>query len=94
MPTGTHHLDHRAGELIDKGAIGAADDLLSTVDLANWLGVSTQWVEIQRHKGGGPKWVACSTRRVRYRRADVLAWLDERTRQTVERRGRSADPHV
>jgi predicted DNA-binding transcriptional regulator AlpA len=77
-----HHLDRRAARLIEQGA-GGPDDLITTSELAEWLGVSTQWCEIARHKGVGPKWIACSTRRIRYRRSDVLAWLAERTRQST-----------
>ncbi len=74
-----HHLDRRAGSLIAAGE-GCPDDLLSTTDLAAWLGVSNQFLEIGRSRGYGPLWVALAPRCVRYRRSDVLRWLDERTR--------------
>ncbi len=78
----THHLDRRAAELIEAGA-GNGDDLLSTTELCEWLGVSIQWAEIARHKGVGPKYIALSKRRIRYRRSAVLAWLEERTRNST-----------
>ena len=74
----TYHLDKRAAALGAAGA-GAPDDLLSTKQLAEWLGVSRQWAEINRSKGLGPPWVRISPTRIRYRRADVLCWLAERT---------------
>jgi len=75
-----HHLDRRAAELAAEGAeAGEPDQLLTTSDVAEWLGISTQWLEIGRGKNYGPKFVVLSTRRVRYRRTDVLAWLTERT---------------
>ena len=45
----THHLDRRAGDIAAQGE-GDPDDLLNTTALAKWLGVSTQWVEIGRHR--------------------------------------------
>jgi predicted DNA-binding transcriptional regulator AlpA len=77
---GRHHLDRRAAELAAESAeADEPDQLLTTSDVAEWLGISTQWLEIGRGKNYGPKFVVLSTRRVRYRRADVLAWLAERT---------------
>ena len=75
---GTHHLDRRAGQLTEVGA-GNNDELLSTKELANWFGVSLQWLEIGRHRGYGPPFLRVGPQRIRYRRADVLAWLVERT---------------
>ena len=73
-----HHLDRRASMLAEIGA-GTADDLLTTRDVAEWLGVSIQFLEIGRHRGYGPKFVRIGPARIRYRRADVLAWLEQRT---------------
>jgi predicted DNA-binding transcriptional regulator AlpA len=81
-PERRFHLDRRAHELIEDGA-GDSDDLLTTTELCEWLGVSSQWAEIARHKGFGPRHIALSTRRIRYRRSDVLAWLQSRTRQST-----------
>src|SRR5271166_3121847 len=79
-PPQRHHLDRRAADLAAEGAsAGDADQLLSTSDVAEWLGLSTQWLEIGRGTNYGPRFVVLSTRRIRYRRADVLAWLAERT---------------
>ena len=72
-----HHLDRRAAAIVAQDT-GADDQLLSTRDLAEWLGVSTQFLEIGRHKGYGPKFTRLAPRDIRYRRADVRAWLAER----------------
>ena len=77
-----HHLDRRAVELVDDG-VGNPHDLLTTPATAEWLGVSVQWLEIGRSKGYGPSFVRLSPRRVRYRRADVLEWLRERTHRST-----------
>ena len=74
-----HHLDQRA-HLIAGSGEGHPDDILTTRELAAWLEVSTQFLEIGRCKGYGPPWIAYSRRSIRYRRRDVLLWLDERTR--------------
>ena len=60
-----HHLDKRAADLAAQG-VGDPDDLLSTSDLAEWLGVSIQWVEIGRSKGWSPPFIKLSPRRIRY----------------------------
>jgi predicted DNA-binding transcriptional regulator AlpA len=73
-----HHLDRRAADIAEKGA-GDPDELLSTAALANWLGCSPQFLEIARSRGFGPRWCRLSSRRVRYMRSDVLAWLADRT---------------
>lgn len=43
-----HHLDRRADRLAEHGQ-GNLDDLLNTVEVAAWLGVSIQFLEIGRH---------------------------------------------
>lgn len=73
-----HHLDRRTASLIEAGRDGGDDDLLSTRDVADWLGVSDQWLEIGRCKGYGPPFVRISPRRIRYRRGAVIAFLRER----------------
>jgi hypothetical protein len=73
-----HHLDKRAGDLIAAGG-GDTDDLLTTKQVATWLGVSVQWLEIGRSKGYGPPFVRLAKKRgVRYKRSTVLKWLAER----------------
>ena len=73
-----HRLDRRATDLINASS-GPADDLLSTREVADWLGMSILWLEVGRMRGYGPRFVRIGTRRIRYRRADVLAWLKSRT---------------
>jgi predicted DNA-binding transcriptional regulator AlpA len=73
-----HHLDKRTASLIEAGRDGADDDLLSTREVAHWLGVSTQWIEIGRSKGYGPSFVRISPRRIRYRRGAVIEFLSGR----------------
>jgi predicted DNA-binding transcriptional regulator AlpA len=66
-------------------AAGDSDDLLTTSEISEWLGLSTSYFEIGRHKGYGPPYIRVTARRIRYRRADVLAWLAARKhRRTAE----------
>lgn len=82
-PQKSHHLDRRAGKLAVEGSEANGDDLLTTIELASWLGVSTQWLENGRNQKYGPKFTRLSERVVRYRRSDVLAWLAERVHQST-----------
>ncbi len=81
-----HHLDRRAAAIAE-AAQGAPDDLLSTRAVAEWLRVSIQFLEIGRHRGYGPKFVRIGPARIRYRRAEILAWLEERTFASTSQAG-------
>jgi predicted DNA-binding transcriptional regulator AlpA len=71
-----HHLDKRAAAIAAQAPGG---ELLSTQELAHWLGISEQWLELARYKGYGPPYLRLSPRMIRYRRDDVLEWLASRT---------------
>lgn len=84
----THHLDKRADALAEAGD-GDGDDLLTTKQVAEWLGVSSGWLEIGRVNHYGPQFVMLAPRNVRYRRAAVRAWLQERTFSSTAEYGTS-----
>lgn len=52
--------------------------LLRTEEAAKLIGMSASWLTKRRLYGGGPLWVKTSSRAVRYRRADLLAFIAER----------------
>ena len=80
-----HNLDVRADRIAAEQAGRPADDLMTTGALAAWLGVSHQFLHLGRVRGYGPPFVRIGPKVVMYRRADVLAWLAERTyRSTAE----------
>lgn len=85
----SHHLDRRATSIV--GAAGALDDLLTTRETADWLGVSVQWLEIGRSKKYGPPFTRISARCIRYRCADVVAWLKQRTFASTAEYGRKVE---
>jgi predicted DNA-binding transcriptional regulator AlpA len=75
--TSRFHLDRRAAHVASSA--GDDDELLTSQDLADWLGVSIQWVNLQRTKGEGPEYERLGARMIRYRRGKVRRWLDGRS---------------
>lgn len=73
-----HHLDRRVAAILTLRQNEPDDLLLSTREVADWLGVSLQWLEIGRVKGWGPVFLKLGPKRIRYRRGDVIAWLASR----------------
>jgi predicted DNA-binding transcriptional regulator AlpA len=76
-PPRKFHFDKRIDSIID--APGGDDDLLTTSEVAAWLGVSTEWVDIGRSEGYGPPFQKLGPRLVRYHRGTVKEWLIART---------------
>jgi predicted DNA-binding transcriptional regulator AlpA len=70
-------IDSRAHQLIHVDFHPEAT--LSTKEVAAWLGVSVQFLEIARTRDYGPKFVRITKRLVRYRVIDVIDWLKSRT---------------
>ena len=58
--------------------------LLTEKELSTWLGLSLPTLQRMRSKGGGPKFVRLSFRRVACRQSDVEAWLLARTAERIE----------
>jgi predicted DNA-binding transcriptional regulator AlpA len=54
------------------------DDLITEVELADWLEVSLRTLQGWRVRGGGPRYVRISSRCVRYRVSCVRAWIEAR----------------
>jgi predicted DNA-binding transcriptional regulator AlpA len=52
--------------------------LLDRREVQNVFGLSARWLELAAHRGDGPPMLKLSRRMVRYRAADVQAWLDAR----------------
>lgn len=60
---------------------GPAD--MDTKAAAKYVGVDPRTLEGYRSRGGGPDFVRISARLVRYRKADLDDWLNERTVTTA-----------
>lgn len=67
---------------MEKSTTKAIAALLDESAVAGLLGVSRYCLQAWRVRGGGPRFIAVG-RCVRYREADVLAWLDSRTRSST-----------
>lgn len=55
------------------------DRLMNENEAAAFLSYSVRALQNWRVRGGGPKYVKVSARSIRYRRRDLIAWVDERT---------------
>lgn len=55
------------------------DRLIDEREAADILCYTVRALQNWRCRGGGPKFVKVSGRSVRYRRRDLLAWIEERT---------------
>jgi predicted DNA-binding transcriptional regulator AlpA len=74
----THHLDKRSAHLDQFIASGDPDQLLSTKQVAELIGMSVSWLEIGRCAGFGPPFLKLGPRMVKYRRADLVRWIRSR----------------
>jgi hypothetical protein len=72
------HLDKRAESLVAAAPEGSDDELLTTIQVAGWLGVTPQWCELARAKGYGPAFMRIAPQAIRYKRGVVKEWLRER----------------
>lgn len=55
------------------------DRLMNEHEAAEFLSYSVRALQNWRVRGGGPKYVKVSARSIRYRRRDLIAWVDART---------------
>lgn len=56
-----------------------SEENLSTKQTAKFLGTSTRILEDMRRTGRGPKYIKIGYRTVRYRKSDLLEWLEQKT---------------
>ena len=80
----------RAASAVERAPEGHPDDLLTTKQVAAWLGVSYQWLEAGRTRGYGPRFFRHSYKHVRYRRADVLEYITANTFSSTAEYGRGS----
>ena len=66
-----------------KGLPTDNDCLLRETEAARFLGFTPRALQAWRCRGGGPKYVRISRRAIRYRRGDLVAWIEERVRSTT-----------
>lgn len=73
----------QASEIAARLGGGENEIALTTAEVAAALRTSKTWLEILRGKGGGPKFLKLGPSIVRYRRTDILDWLDTLTYQST-----------
>jgi predicted DNA-binding transcriptional regulator AlpA len=54
------------------------DRLIDEFEAADFLGYSVRALRNWRVRGGGPRYVKVSSRSIRYRRTDLIAWAEAR----------------
>ncbi|SDE64751.1 helix-turn-helix domain-containing protein [Rhodospira trueperi] len=59
------------------------DSLINENEAAAFLGYSVRALQNWRVRGGGPAFVKVSSRSVRYRRRDLIAWTEARLRRST-----------
>jgi len=84
------HLDKRAEAIVAATPEGD-DDLLTSIQVASWLGVSPQWVELSRTKDYGPPFVRVAPQIVRYKRSAIVKWPKEREYKSCQQPRRRRD---
>ena len=67
----------------EKGNPMKNDRLMTTKEAARYLGVSAAFLERDRWAGARIQFIKVGSRAVRYRRADLDAYLDTRTRRST-----------
>jgi predicted DNA-binding transcriptional regulator AlpA len=55
---------------------GNPDDLLSPGAVAEWLGLTEQWLLKARARNLGPRFIKLAEKSIRYQRGDVQGWID------------------
>src|SRR5919201_803353 len=66
------------------------DALLPEAQSAELLGVTARALQAWRQRGGGPNFVRISSRCIRYRRRDLIAWAAARLRSSTSDPGQQA----
>ncbi len=67
-----------------------AEQLLTEGQVAEYLNLTPRALQAWRYKGGGPRYVAISTRAVRYRTTDLESWIETRIRTSTSDQGEQA----
>ncbi len=94
-------LEHSPARARDAAVQGDALDL-PEADLAYWnalidekaagdfLGLTARTMQAMRQRGGGSRFIAISSRCIRYRRTDLRAWSEARLRTSTSDPGQAA----
>ena len=64
--------------------------LLTEAQAARLLNFTPRFLQARRARGDGPPFVSISARAIRYRRIDLLDWIESRIRTNTSDRGDEA----
>lgn len=67
----------RTSEAVGEDPATDAEEPLTEAEVARWLKISRQWLAKARSVGNGPPYVWLGRGLVRYRRKDVIGWLEK-----------------
>lgn len=87
LPTSAGGDDELGGRSVSEHT----DALLSTIETAALLSLSPRTLETLRVRGGGIPFIALSRRCVRYKKSDVLAYIESRRRKSTSDPGAGDD---
>ncbi|MEP3321514.1 MAG: helix-turn-helix domain-containing protein [Sneathiella sp.] len=65
--------------IIEEQSAEYYDSMIDEKRAADFLGYSIRALQNWRVRGGGPNFVKVSARSIRYRRRDLIRWIEERT---------------
>lgn len=63
--------------------VGYLDQLIPEKEAAKFLGYTPRALQNWRLRGGGPEYIKVSARSIRYRRRDLMAWVEARRRNST-----------
>ena len=55
------------------------DKLINEYEAADFIGHSVRTLQKWRVNGGGPRYIRISSRSIRYRRKDLIEWIEARS---------------
>ena len=61
--------------------------LIDEKSAAAFLGITHRFMQHRRQQGGGPRYIAISSRCIRYRRTDLRSWAESRMRSSTSDAG-------
>ncbi len=84
-------LEHSPAKATDPAPQGGAaegdptfwNSLIDEKSAAAFLGLTDRFMQHRRQQGDGPRYVAVSSRCIRYRRIDLRAWSEARLRSST-----------
>ncbi len=59
------------------------DALLTEAQAAQFLGFTSRALQAWRYRGGGPIFVRVSSRAIRYRKRELIEWVDARLKTST-----------